>query len=352
MLENDYMNLPHELSGSMAKNRFKNELLWGVHKILKLYKSGENYCVVFDYVCDIEVHLNDERFEFYQIKTHNRGESYTFQQITNPGKKENSVLGTLYKVKQSSTKPEKIKLFVVSNKPFKDCKNYLYTEKEIVDFNELDIDVKNKIEELLKKELQITQIDLENMFFIKTTMDLIEPKNAIIGEIVTLFEEQDVEIRKPNILYKILIDEVSKKAEYELEINNYDELIEKKGIECKYIEELFSKFIEFDNDIVKKINEKIEKIYEGNIRKKFNMKKAVAKVLQYLNNSKEIQNKEKEIFKYIQENNEILENSEEKVIDVVLEKIGDNFSTIYTEEEKRVLIMIILEKYEEGLYNE
>ena len=61
------------------------------------------------------------------------------------------------------------------------------------------------------------------------------------------------------------------------------------------------------------------------------MKKAVAKVLQYLNNSKEIQNKEKEIFKYIQENNEILENSEEKVIDIVLEKIGDNFSTIYTE---------------------
>ena len=82
------------------------------------------------------------------------------------------------------------------------------------------------------------------------------------------------------------------------------------------------------------------------------MKKAVAKVLQYLNNSKEIQNKEKGIFKYIQENNEILENSEEKVIDIVLEKIGDNFSTIYTEEEKRVLIMIILEKYEEGLYNE
>ena len=50
--------------------------------------------------------------------------------------------------------------------------------------------------------------------------------------------------------------------------------------------------------------------------------------------------------------NEILENSEEKVIDVVLEKIGDNFSTIYTEEEKRVLIMIILEKYEQSLYNE
>lgn len=53
------------------KNRFKNELLWGVHKILELYKNGIEYNVVFDYVCDIEIHLTEDKFEFYQIKTHN-----------------------------------------------------------------------------------------------------------------------------------------------------------------------------------------------------------------------------------------------------------------------------------------
>ena len=42
----------------------------------------------------------------------------------------------------------------------------------------------------------------------------------------------------------------------------------------------------------------------------------------------------------------------EKVIDTILETFNNSFSKIYTEEEKRVLIMIILEKYEEGLYNE
>lgn len=65
------MNLPHDLSGAMAKKRFKNELLWGVRKILELYKAGEEYVVVFDYVCDIEIHFKEKAFEFYQIKTHN-----------------------------------------------------------------------------------------------------------------------------------------------------------------------------------------------------------------------------------------------------------------------------------------
>ena len=44
-----------------------------------------------------------------------------------------------------------------------------------------------------------------------------------------------------------------------------------------------------------KVNEKIEKAYEQNIRKKIKMKQAVAKVVQYLPTNKEIQNKEKEI---------------------------------------------------------
>ena len=31
-----YLSLPHDLSGSMSKNRFRIELLWGVSKILDL----------------------------------------------------------------------------------------------------------------------------------------------------------------------------------------------------------------------------------------------------------------------------------------------------------------------------
>ena len=51
-----YLSLPHDLSGSRSKNRFRAELLWGVSKILDLMEEDQDFTMVFDYACDIEVH--------------------------------------------------------------------------------------------------------------------------------------------------------------------------------------------------------------------------------------------------------------------------------------------------------
>ena len=61
------MLLPHDLSGSMSKNRFRVELLWGIDKMLDMCDTSD-FTMVFDYTCDIEIHFTD-KFEFYQIKT-------------------------------------------------------------------------------------------------------------------------------------------------------------------------------------------------------------------------------------------------------------------------------------------
>ena len=68
MLEDSYLKLPYDLSGSMSKNRFRNEMLWGLEKMFELYKTNQDFFMVFDYVCDIEAHL-DGKIEFFQIKT-------------------------------------------------------------------------------------------------------------------------------------------------------------------------------------------------------------------------------------------------------------------------------------------
>ena len=52
----------------MSKNRFRQELCWGISKMFDLFDK-EDFCVVFDYKCDIEIHFNNS-VEFYQIKTH------------------------------------------------------------------------------------------------------------------------------------------------------------------------------------------------------------------------------------------------------------------------------------------
>lgn len=64
-LENYYMNLPKDLAGSVAKNRFRMELLWGINAMIDAHKELENYAIVFDFRCDIELHKENEIFQFF-----------------------------------------------------------------------------------------------------------------------------------------------------------------------------------------------------------------------------------------------------------------------------------------------
>lgn len=45
-LDNEYFKLPYDLSGSMAKNRFRNEMLWGLGKMFELYKADKDFTMV------------------------------------------------------------------------------------------------------------------------------------------------------------------------------------------------------------------------------------------------------------------------------------------------------------------
>ena len=51
------------------------ELLWGISKMLDVYNI-EDFTMVFDCACDIELHIADG-FEFYHIKTHKDNKTYT-----------------------------------------------------------------------------------------------------------------------------------------------------------------------------------------------------------------------------------------------------------------------------------
>ena len=63
-----YMSLSADLAGSITKNRFRIELLWGINKLIDAHKENSPYTVIFDFKCDIELHKHDE-IEFYQIKS-------------------------------------------------------------------------------------------------------------------------------------------------------------------------------------------------------------------------------------------------------------------------------------------
>lgn len=66
-IKDEYMHLTYDLAGSQTKNRFRQELLWGISVALDNLTNEDWNAVVFDYVCDIELHYNN-RLELHQLK--------------------------------------------------------------------------------------------------------------------------------------------------------------------------------------------------------------------------------------------------------------------------------------------
>ena len=86
--------------------------------MLELMESANDFTIVFDLVCDIEVHL-DNGFEFYQIKTHKESQPrYTVKSLVKVKEGEQgSILGKLFVLNTISTVP--VKTVLVCNAPFK-----------------------------------------------------------------------------------------------------------------------------------------------------------------------------------------------------------------------------------------
>lgn len=156
-LSEHYINLPYDLSGSRAKNRFRNEMLWGLKKMLDLYKNDIPFTVVFDYNCVIEVHKTDG-FEFYHLKTQNNTDSYTLTKMLDNKSSGGSILEKLYLLRDDSQNQEndEIKIALVSKAPLNDGKK-TYSNMEIVDLSSLNSKDVKDMKEKIKTELQLSK---------------------------------------------------------------------------------------------------------------------------------------------------------------------------------------------------
>ncbi|MFQ8661522.1 MAG: dsDNA nuclease domain-containing protein [Clostridia bacterium] len=351
-MDNDnYLKLMCDLAGSRSKNRFRAEILWGIKRMFEIYEKGDFY-IIFDYVCDIEIHTKDE-LEFYQIKTHN-SENYSLTDIIRKNKAGKSILGKLFEIKNKCTEiGEKSKIEIVSNVPLKTTDKKVYNtveEKELID---LPQEQKEKIVINLKEELMTANIDLENSFYRYTTMNLLQPENDIIAEIVRFIEDRkNVTGIKIRPLYRLLYTKVSEKACYEFMGNTYEEILKNKGLTKKEFDKIISKYIKVTDNSVQKADEYINSEYKDNFQKQLDMKKALTTIVKNLLFDKELKEREKKILLYIEKNKKIMEQSIENIIEVIYNKFKENFSLIYSEDEIKAFIILILYKLMEEMYEE
>lgn len=349
-LEKFYMSLPYDLSGSMSKNRFRVELLWGVGRMLELLDQDQEFTMVFDYACDIEVHFAN-KLEFYQIKSHAKGTSnYSIGKLTNrpDGERaQGSILGKLYVLNQGNS--NHVKVAVVSNVPLSVGKKK-YSDIETC-FDCFDESEKNKICDILKAELGLSEIDLSAVFYICTEMDLRNPQDAILGKLVfTVKKVRGCEVDKPNALYQLIYDQVNEKACYEKDVADYEDLVDKKGITRSNFEYMIDCHAKSSKTGFEQTKNYIDSIQNIAAKKRF--KAALAKLVEAMAVSKNLKAMEKEIAYTLRTAND----SDLENIDITLEflrsRFHEDFPMEYSNEEKIVFYLVIIFRFEEGVYDE
>ncbi|WP_167544415.1 dsDNA nuclease domain-containing protein [Paenibacillus xylanexedens] len=350
----DYMNLPYDLSGSMAKNRFRIEMLWGLKKVLELLKNNNEFIILFDYKCDIEIHLPNSNFEFYQLKTSNTG-NYTINKLLKKNDVGQSVLGKLYLLKydRSGVEQDEIKLAIVSNVALKDTTK-LHTNLESVLLKSIDGNDVTKIKNDVTKELsQQSEIKLENTFFIKTTIDLTNPNETLMGELASFFVSfYDCEVKRLRSLFSTLQTIITDKASYEFELLTYDDLIIKKGVTKKDFEKIFQSHMDNSDTALEKSSAYIESEYKAFFGMRVKLSKALKQVFFSLKISKPLQLIENKIAKFILENIHYLNGTDKEIIGFISERFMNEKPLEVENQEFEMLILLILKKFEEGLYEQ
>lgn len=263
MLEDSYLKLPYDLSGSMSKNRFRNEMLWGLEKMFELYKTNQDFFMVFDYVCDIEAHL-DGKIEFFQIKTNNAAKPYSITKIAKPDKSGKSILGKLYAIKTADDSEDGIvsKLAIVVNVPLKTSDNVTHSTDREISFDKIDEVSKRKIAEYLIKECNVQTVDLSDCYYLYTSMDLFNPHDSLLGKTINFFVDvYGEEPKRAKVLFQTMTDTIEMKACYEQRCINYDEVILKKGISRNELQKILEKHIDISDESIQIVKQEIKEIY-------------------------------------------------------------------------------------------
>jgi len=274
-LKNFYQTLPHDSSGSMAKNRFGYEMAVGVEKLIENYDKHDNYTVVFDHVCDIEIHYDNE-FKFYQVKTSKTLLKFDVGYLTSKNKKKYSIIGTLYKLHGDN-----VNLYIVGNIPFYDDNKFV-TDINGLSFSKMSIKTKKAILEQLKSEKIIEDdVLLDDVYYVYNPLNIRNYDETLLGRLINFYNDKiDKNIVKPKILYSMLKDVVVQRACCEEYGDSYQEILKAKGISKKEFQELMQVHKKNSNNIIEKCITEYKNCHSNDIAGNLKITKSLSKIIE------------------------------------------------------------------------
>lgn len=236
-LTSTYSLIPKDPAGSIAKNRFRQELFWGISKIYDLFiESDDDFFVIFDCACDIEVG-KQSRFHFYQLKTRDTGSKFTINQLIKQDKKTTQSILTKLFLLRINDDIESIN--VISNVGLSTTDS-IVSSKERISFNELTAEEQKHISDHLFAETK-TKPDLSYCFFERSDICIQKPEELLLGKTVKFLEKTlSQPMMNPVYLYSHLKRIVEDRASYEHSVTDLLTAIQKKGIQRSEVQEIIT----------------------------------------------------------------------------------------------------------------
>lgn len=263
-LKDIYSKLSYDLAGARTKNRFDFEILYGIEQLIDNYNKIDNYYVVFDYVCDIELHY-DNKLKFYQVKTSDTGKSNRVSFLTSKkNDSSQSIIGKIYSISGKTTEEkESISVLLVSNVPLVN-KQYTTKPNELILLDEIDIEIKKRIIEHLRNETNQEMINLKNIYYLYRNIGVQDFENSILGKLSRFYEEENkCSINKPTVLLDAIKALAINRAKYEKECS-FEELYKNKAISKNQFADMVNYHHSQHNDFHKKCEGQITNLTNNN----------------------------------------------------------------------------------------
>lgn len=248
-IKETYEKLPFDLSGARTKNRFDFEILYGIELLIDNYHGLNNFTIVFDYVCDIELHCHDdESLKFYQLKTNNTGKPNNVNFLTQKNKKSiDSIIRKIYKISNNNSTTN-ISVLLVSNAPLINNK-FVTKPNQAILLDSIDENTKEKIIQHLKEETNQENINLSNIYYLYRNVGVDDYEHTLVGKLNKFYEqEKNCYMNKPTVLFNSIKATALSRAKYE-EKCSFDDLYLKKGISKQEFEKMIKYHYEENSEI-------------------------------------------------------------------------------------------------------
>lgn len=252
----DYFAIRKDLSGARTQNRFKFQKHWGVYKLYELYKNKEDFIMVFDYACDIDVLINNQ-CDFYQVKTLS-DKRFSVNKLM----KKDKITGksVISKLAEFESRPSTNTINIVANTPLIEA-NTEDQNLECFCLSELDPSNKAKLIDHIKQQLGYN-MNIERYYYIKSDLSLGSSYQTLIGHTVELLDTiTKTGSARVKFFLDLLLSIVEQKTTYEHDTQNIQQLLKNKALDKSEFTELLKKYDRHGNRFIEDVYDTIKKHY-------------------------------------------------------------------------------------------